>query len=472
MKRALFGLLLLAAGFGGGWYFSRRAPAPAASPVRKALYYIDPMHPWYKSDKPGIAPDCNMPLVPVYEDDPAARKPSQPDDRKVLYYYDPQHPAYRSENPGLNPESGDELVPMYENDPSSFSPGTIQISTEKQQLIGVRTGVVEVASASRILRAVGKVTIDERRIHHVHSRTEGWIEKVHADYVGQPVKHGQLLLTLYSPELFATQQEYLLALRAREAMSGSSRPDDRAQMESLIAAARQRLEQWEVTPEQIASLERTRKPVRDLPFYSPHAGIVTARNAFPHQMAKPDLELYTIVDYSRVWVIADLYEYEASNVRPGMTATVISSYTRGRPVQARVTFVQPEVDPATRTIKVRLELDNPGLTLKPDMFVDVEFKLSSPARTMVPASAILDSGLRKRVFLDRGDGYFEPREVTTGETVGDRVVILRGLQPGDHIVVSGNFLIDSESQLKSGGQDPAPAAPAPSAPAPAEHRHD
>jgi len=469
MKRALVTIALVSAAFAGGWYAARRGTPATQSSQRKVLYYIDPMHPWYKSDKPGIAPDCNMALVPVYEDDPAAKKTQQRDNRKVLYYYDPQQPAYRSNNPGLNPETGDELVPMYENDPASFSPGTIQISTEKQQLIGVKTGLAEVASASRTLRAVGKVTIDERRIHHVHSRTEGWIETVHADYVGRPVKHGELLFTLYSPELFASQQEFLLALRARETMQRSSREEDRRQMDSLVAAARQRLEQWELTPQQIAELEQSRKPVRNLPFYSPHAGLITARNAFPHQMAKPDMELYTIVDYSRVWVIADLYEYEASDIRPGMTGMITSSYTQGRSVPARVTFVQPEVDPMTRTVKVRLELDNPGLALKPDMFVNVEFQLARPAQVMVPASAVLDSGLRKRVFLDRGDGYFEPRDVETGETSGDRIAIVKGLRPGDRIVISGNFLIDSESQLKSGGQRADAPTPAPPA---AEHKHD
>jgi len=465
MKRALAAIALTAAAFAGGWYASRRSAPVSQAPQRKVLHYIDPMHPWYKSDKPGIAPDCNMALVPVYEDDAVAKQARQPDNRKVLYYYDPQQPAYRSNNPGLNPETGDDLVPMYENDPSSYSPATIQISTEKQQLIGVKTGVAEIASGSRTLRAVGKVTIDERRVHHVHSRTEGWIETVHADYVGRPVKHGELLFTLYSPELFASQQEFLLALRARETMQRSSREEDRRQMDSLVAAARHRLDQWELTPRQIAELEQTRKPVREIPFYSPHAGLITARNAFPHQMAKPDMELYTIVDYSRVWVIADLYEYEAANVRPGMTGMVTSSYTPGRPLQARVTFVQPEVDPMTRTVKVRLELDNPGLLLKPDMFVDVEFRLARPAQVMVPASAVLDSGLRKRVFIDRGDGYFEPRDVETGETSGDRIAIVKGLRAGDRIVVSGNFLIDSESQLKSGAQRAA-------TPEPVEHRHD
>ncbi|MEP7363960.1 MAG: efflux RND transporter periplasmic adaptor subunit [Acidobacteriota bacterium] len=469
MKRGLGLALLIAVGFGGGWYFARRVAPADTTPHRKVLYYIDPMHPWYKSDKPGIAPDCNMPLVPVYEGDSAAKAAAEPDNRKVLYYYDPQHPAYRSDNPGMNPETGDDLVPMYENDPASFSPGTIQISTEKQQLIGVKTGVAEVASGSRTLRAVGRVTIDERRVHHVHSRTEGWIENVYADYVGQAVTHGQLLLTLYSPELFASQQEFLLALRARETMQRSSREEDRQQMESLVTAARHRLEQWEMTPQQITELEQSRKAIRELPFYSPHAGLITERNAFPHQMAKPDKDLYTIVDYSHVWIIADLYEYEAADIRTGAMASVTSSYTQGRAMQARVTFVQPEVDPVTRTIKVRLELDNPGLMLKPDMFVDVEFRLSRTAQVMVPSSAVLDSGLRKRVFLDRGEGYFEPRDVVTGETSGDRVAVLKGLLPGDRIVVSGNFLIDSESQLKSSGAASGPSEPAPPA---AEHKHD
>lgn len=447
MKMPLLLAAVLAAGFSGGWFMARRG-GDETKP-RRVLYYVDPMHPWYKSDKPGIAPDCNMKLVPVYEGDqpPAAEQAAA--DRKVLYYYDPQAPAYRDNNPGLNPETGNELVPMYAGGGSGFAPGSIQIPVEKQQLIGVKTGTVERTGGARELRAVGKVALDERNIHHVHTRTEGWIETVHADYVGRPVKLGELLFTVYSPELFASQREYLLALRARDTMRKSSRKEDLQHMESLVEAAKQRLSQWEITGEQIAELERSGQALREIPHYAPHDGIITMRNAFPHQMAKPDMELYTIVDYSHIWILADLYEYEANSVRPGMTASVSSAALQGRTLRAQVTFVQPEVDPETRTVKVRLELANPGLILKPEMFVDVTFRIAQPLRLTVPEAAVLDAGLTRRVFVDLGNGYFEPRVVETAERYGGRVVILSGLKEGERIVTSGNFLIDSESQLKS-----------------------
>jgi RND family efflux transporter MFP subunit len=473
--------VVAAAFFSGRWYGGRSTAPAADKGGRKILYYVDPMHPAYKSDKPGVAPDCGMRLEPVYEDQAQGAPAAE---RKVLYYRDPQDPNYTSRNPGLNPETGRELEPVYAEEPSSLPPGVFQVSSERQQLIGVRYGMAEIASASRTIRAVGKVEMDETRIARIHPKVDGWIETVFVDFTGKFVKKGQPLLTIYSPELLATQQEYLLALKAVEVMKHSSMPDALADNHSLVEAARRRLELWDLTPEQIDEIRATQKPVKTVTLHSPASGYVKARNAFPRQRVMPETELYTVVDLSRVWVVADVFEYEAPSIRPGMPAAVSLSYSPGKTIPARVSYIQPSVDPMTRTLKVRLELANPGLILKPEMFVNVEFRVGGAPRVMVPLDAVLDSGERKTVFVDRGNGRLEPRHVRTGEQAGDRVEILAGLDPGERIVISGTFLIDSESQLKAaasgmashphgGTGAPAKADPSgkPAAPSGA-HQHD
>ncbi len=470
-------LALIAGAFAGGrWYGSRRSTPPAEKGGRKILYYVDPMHPAYKSDKPGIAPDCGMRLEPVYADQ---GQPAAKTERKILYYRDPQHPNYTAQNPGLNPETGNELEPVYAEEPGSLPPGVFQVSPQKQQLIGVRYGVVEMTAASRTVRAAGKVEMDETRIARIHPKVDGWIEQVFADFTGKYVRQGQPLLTIYSPEMLASQQEYLLALKAVATLKHSSVAGVDDDNHALVQAARRRLELWDLSEDQIEQIERTGKPVRTVTLYSPISGYVTARNAYPKQRVMPDTELYSVVDLSRVWVMADVYEYEAPAIRVGQAATVVLSYT-GRKIPARVSYIQPSVDPMTRTLKVRLELGNPGTVLKPEMYVDVEFSVGGVPRMMVPADAVLDSGERRTVFVDRGDGYLEPRHVETGERFGDRVEIRAGLKPGERIVTSGTFLIDSESQLKAAASGMAahqhgPPAPEPAPAAPSGHegqRHD
>ncbi|HXG32732.1 MAG TPA: efflux RND transporter periplasmic adaptor subunit [Bryobacteraceae bacterium] len=459
----LFGILVLTAaafvaGYGWGRWYGPRPPAAEANRTAPASRYYCPMHPSYISDRPGDCPICGMRLVPLEQPGAAA---------------------------GSQPEPG-----------AGLPPNVFHVPVERQQLIGVRYGTAEVTSGFRTIRAVGKVDVDETRIARIHSKVDGWIEEVFVDFTGKFVQKGQPLLAIYSPELLATQQEYLLALKARRVMApaeppapathtmlrGAQRQMERWEMgESLIEAARRRLELWDMSPAQIEELERTGKPHRTVTLYSPVSGYVTARNAFPRQRVMPDTELYTIVDLSRVWVMADVFEYETAAIRLGQPATVSLAYYPGKRFPARVTYIQPSVDPATRTLKVRLELANPRLLLKPEMFVDVEFRVAEPPRLTVPVDAVLDSGLTKTVFVDRGNGYLEPRHVETGELLGDRVVILKGLQPGERIVTSGTFLIDSESRLKAAaagmaphqhaGTQPAAPASAP-APQPGSHRHD
>ncbi len=476
--RMLIGLALLAAAFIGGYgyrhWLGKGAGAPAGKGGRRILYYVDPMHPGYKSDKPGIAPDCGMKLEPVYEGGQMGEA-APTAERKILHYRDPQDPKYTSDKPGLNPETGNELEPVYAGEPSSMPMGTIRVSPEKQQLIGVQYGEVESAAGVHSFRAVGKVAFDETKIARVHARIDGWVERVFVDFVGKVVEKGQPLLTIYSPELVASQQEYLLALKSQRIMKNSALEGAIADSNSLLAAVRKRLELWELSDEQIDEVARTGKPTTYVTLYSPIGGYVVARNAFPKQRIMPDTELYTVVDLNRVWIMADVFEYEAPMIRMGQPARVSLSYYPGKSFAARVNYIQPQVDPMTRTLKVRLEAGNPGLRLKPDMYVDVEFRVDMPRRLTVPAGAVLDSGLKTTVFVDRGNGYLEPRQVETGERLGDRIEIRKGLEPGERIVTSGNFLIDSESQLKAaaagmaghqhgGGVGAASEPPTPSAP--------
>ncbi len=475
----LLGLGFLA-GYGyGRWYAKGTGMTTAVSKDgRKILYYHCPMHPNYRSDRPGTAPCCGMKLEPVYEEGEAA--PPQAE-RKVLYYRDPQDHSYRSDVPGLNPETGAELEPVYEGDPASMPPGTVRISAERQQLIGVRFGEVEHTTTEETLRAVGKVAIDERRVVTVHSKVDGWIEKVHVDFTGQLIQKGQPLLTLYSPDMLATQQEYLLALRARDTLRRSPLADASGHSESLLQAARRRLQLWDLSDQQIEEIGRTGTPIKNFTIYAPSSGFVTERNALANQRITPETTLYTITDLSHVWILADVFEYEAARVRLNQNATIQLSYFPGKNIPAKVTYIMPQVDPMTRTLKVRLEAHNPAHLLKPEMFVDVVFRSSMPRMLTVPLEAILDTGLRKTVFVDRGNGYFEPRQVTTGARADGRIQVLSGLQAGERVVTSGNFLIDSESQLKSAAtamtghqHGAAPAGePQPKAAAPAqEHKHD
>jgi RND family efflux transporter MFP subunit len=456
-------LVLLAATFAGGYLMrASKRSAPAAG-QRRVLYYIDPMHPAYKSDKPGIAPDCGMQLEPVYADGGGS----------ALSGLSPQPPA---------------LTPS----PVALSPGStaIHIAPERQQLIGVKFATVEWDGSSRSIRTVGKVTFDETRVTHVHTRIEGWIEKVFVDFTGDVVKTGQPMLTIYSPEMLASQQELLLAVRARDLMKANPLASAAEHGESLFQAAKRRLELWQLSEDQIQQVLTTGEPIHSITVYAPSGGFVSERRAFPNQKVTPDSDLYTITDLSRIWIMADVFESDITSIRVGDRAFVM--FPNGGPpsIAAQVNYIQPQVDPLTRTLKVRLDANNPGLRMKPDMFVNVEFGVVSARQLVVPADAVLDTGDRQTVFVDLGDGYLEPRQVVVGSRFGDRLAITSGLTAGERVVSSGTFLIDSESQLKSaaGGMgapqhqhgatpaakpmDPSMPMPEPKTPAPGVHRHD
>ena len=341
-------------------------------------------------------------------------------------------------------------LPTYTTSTDSEMPQTaFRISPEKQQLIGVQYGTVEYQTISKSLRAVGKVAYDETKVTRVNPKIEGWIETVYVDFTGKLVQKGQPLLTIYSPDLVQTQQEFLLAIKGRRQLGESPFNEAVNFSESLVQSARRRLELWDVTEQQIRELEKRGTASRAMTIYAPASGFVMTRNAFPRQRVMPETELYTLTDLSTVWIIADIYEFEAADVKLGQPAMVTLSSFPGREFGGKITYIFPQVDNATRTLKVRIELVNKNFALKADMFADVVLQINYGRKLVVPQEAVMDSGSEQVVYVSLDDGYFEPRKIQIGAKVDDKYVVLGGLQAGERIVISGNFLIDSESKLKS-----------------------
>lgn len=442
---AVAGLLI----FGRGLL---KSSAEGQAGERKVLYWYDAMNPEHHYDKPGKAPD-GMDLVAKYADEGGAPKTEQAAGKKVLYWYDPMHPNYKSDKPGVAPDCGMDLVPMYEGQ-GGVENGMITVTPERQRALGVRVAQVEEKVISRTLRTSGQVVPDETRIAHVHVKTPGWIEKVYVDFVGQMVKKGQPLFTIYSPDLVATQEEYLIAKRGQQSLGGSPYKDVAHNSESLLDAARQRLQLWDLSDAQIQRLDKTGEVNRTITVYSPVTGYVTDKKAFPNISVNGDSDIYTITDLSRVWVTADVYESELPYVKVGQKADIKLSYVPGKSFDGRVTYNYPTLDPQTHTAKVRIDVPNTGLMLKPNMFADVELQVNYGKHMVVPEGAVLNSGTTQTVFVVHEDGKFEPREVTVGPTVDGQTIIEFGLEKGETIVSSGNFLLDSESRMKSsaGGQ--------------------
>jgi membrane fusion protein, copper/silver efflux system len=328
----------------------------------------------------------------------------------------------------------------------------VEISPEQQQLIGVKTVKVSVTPLRKIIRTVGRIEADERKLATINTKFEGWIEKLHVDYTGRYVKKGEPLAEIYSPELLATQQEFLtavkLAKQAKPANEGSYGQLIARDAGALVEAARQRLRLWDITEDQIRKIEETGKPVRTLTLYSPVSGFVILKMAIQGMKVQPGEKLFDIADLSTLWLIADVYEYELPLIRVGDTARITLSYFPGQEMSSRIDYVYPAVSAETRTAKVRFRLSNPGDRLKPQMYTNVDIKINMGRKLAVPESAVIDTGVRQVVYVDKGEGAFEPREVTLGMRADGFVEVLRGLKAGEKVASSANFLIDSEAQLK------------------------
>jgi RND family efflux transporter MFP subunit len=405
-----------------------------------------------------------MKLVPMETAAPAA--PATPpnsgnqgkgtgaqNEKKILYWTDAMNPGSRYDKPGKAPD-GMDLVPVYEEEnpgaSASSVPGyaTVKIPKERLQMMGVTTEEAKVMDLDQSIKTVGMVTPDETRIHHIHTKFEGYIEQIYVNYVGQYVRHGEPLFSVYSPELLATQREYILALEAQEQWDKAGTKMQLPGV-SLVESARRRLALWDISPDQIARIEKTREPIRALTIYSDVSGFVSAKTAVQGNKVMPSDTLYDIMDLSSVWVLADVYEAQLPFVKVGDPATVTMSYQPGSVFRGQVNYIYPTLDEKSRTVKVRIVLQNPSGILKPDMYADVLLGGRLGRGVAVPDSAVMGTGEREMVFIAKGEGLFEPREVKTGVKVRGLYEIKKGVAAGEKVVTGANFLLDSESKLKA-----------------------
>ncbi|NOZ10321.1 MAG: efflux RND transporter periplasmic adaptor subunit [Gammaproteobacteria bacterium] len=441
----LAAILALVLGIGGGYWLAPSSTTTTAKDqagTKKILFYRSPMNPAVTSPTP--AKDAmGMDYVPVYAEEPKK-------ERKLLFYRSPMNPSVTSPVPAKD-AMGMDYVPVYaDNDTGGDEvSGTVKIDAVTVQNIGVRTARAKQQILSRAIRTVGRVDYDEQRLTRLHPKTMGWIETLRVDKTGQPVNRGDVLLSIYSPQLVSSQQEYLLALRNQATLRGSAMEDIRKGAEDLVQTSRERLELLDVPSHQIRELEQTGKIKKSLHIHSPVDGIVMRVGARRGEYVTMKTELYMLADLSRVWVYVDIYEQELPWVKVGDVAEMQLVGIPGRVFRGKISYVYPYAESKTRTIKVRLEFDNPGLLLKPDMFADVDIQASRQIDALVvPTEAVVRSGTREQIFVVRAPGKFEPREVKLGITSNGMTQILEGVKAGEEVVTSAQFLIDSESKLR------------------------
>jgi len=369
----------------------------------------------------------------------------------------PMHPTIVQDHPGECPICGMKLVKV-EGTGAAHSAGhtestaspeglaTVTIDPARQQLIGLTLARVERAPIASSWRTSGRVAVDETRVHHVNVKFSGFIEHVHGDFIGRQIEKGEPLFTIYSPELLAAQDEYLLALRTRKKLGSGILASDG---DSLVAAARKKLELWDVPPSEIARIERTGEASRTITFYSPASGVLTRKDVVPGMRVNAGDMPFEIVDLSRVWVLADAYESDLARVSVGMPAVLTLKAFPNRTFRGQVAFIDPFLDSTTRTAKVRIEFPNKGGELKPEMFGEVVLQGSGREGLRIPADAVIQSGTQNVVFVARGEGKFQPREIEVGAGDSQYVEVVSGLDEGDTVVTRANFLIDSESRLRA-----------------------
>jgi Cu(I)/Ag(I) efflux system membrane fusion protein len=431
--------IAIAAVAGGLWLVTQRGAAPAASAgahaeaPAKAAQWICPMHPTIVSDRPGACPICGMDLVPA-------------------------------------DDAGGETEPA-----GVAGLASVHVGEGKLRRIGASTATVARAEFFREVRAVATVAVDETRLRQIHTKTAGFIERLHANAVGETVRAGQPLLEIYSPELLAAQQEFLVAQQARDRLAGSALPDVASWGGDLVASARRRLELLDMTPAAIDDLARTGEARRTVTLRAPLSGTILKREIAQGSQVDPQTVLFELADLTRVWAIASVYENELAYVREGQDAALTLAYLPGVEFHGKVARVYPVLDATTRTAQVRVEFGNADGALKPDMFGEVRIVADLGERLSVPVAAVMETGARALAFVDQGDGVFEPREVTLGLRIPDRVEILSGLAEGERVLASGNFFVDAESRMRAAldeaHRNAAATAAAATPAAPAEHRH-
>jgi multidrug efflux pump subunit AcrA (membrane-fusion protein)/DNA-directed RNA polymerase subunit RPC12/RpoP len=433
--------------------------------------YTCPMHPEFLTDDPNErCPKCGMKVVEKKAEDrgpgtgdispthAAGPHPEQGPratggERKVLFYRNPMNPKITSPVP-MKDEMGMDYVPVYSDEAGPAEGGvagmaTVEISADGIRLSGVQTEPAVIERVARSVRTVATVTADETRIRHVHTKIAGWVEKLFVNFTGQLVRKGEPILSIYSQELLASQQEFLRARETTAKFAASELPEVRRGGEELLQSAEQRLRLFDVPEDFIEELKRTGQPKRAVTLLAPVSGFVTTKEIFEGQQIEPGMELFTITDLSRVWIEADFYEYEARALHVGQEAKVTLPYDPSRQLAGRVTYIYPTLNPESRTLRVRLEFPNPDFALKPAMFANVELPLDAAEGVVIPDSAVIDTGERQVVFVSQGGGRFEPREVRLGVRSSGRAQVLSGVAAGEQVVTRANFLLDSESQLRA-----------------------
>ncbi len=451
MNRYFQLLIILALGVGLGFLAGRhQTSSPNSTPgtvsVKKPLYFRHPMNPGVTSPTPA-KDEMGMDYVAVYAEEQTP--PVQSQHGKILYYRHPMGAADTSPVPKKD-EMGMDYLPVYEGEKAVTGNGQIQISPEKIQKLGVTTATVAKRKLVRSIRALGSIQVDESRVHAVTTKFEGWIQHLYVNKTGQMIKRGQPLLEIYSPELVTAQQEYLIALQGQQAMQQSSKQAQDTTVD-LAENALQRLHYWDIAPAQIQRLKSLEKPLDTLPMLSPVSGVVIEKPAQEGMRFMPGELLFRIADLSHVWLIAEVFEQDIGTVRLGQTVQVdINAYPE-RFFGGKVSFIYPSLATETRTVKVRIELQNDQGLLKPGLFGGVTLKTEEEkdSRLAIPDSAVIDSGTRQMVLLQLDEGRFEPRPVKLGRQVDGNYEVLEGLYEGDEVVIHANFLIDAESNLKS-----------------------
>ncbi len=442
-------MVVLAVGLAAGLWLGRTQGGDENEQLKVAEHdtlYTCPMHPQVIQDEPGQCPICGMDLVPVERESAAGKEVES--ERRILYWVAPMDPTYISDKPGKSP-MGMDLVPVYEGEEPGAG-GALRIDPALVQNLGVRTEEVGLGQLVRTVRTVGLFEVNEESLATVNTKIEGWIENLYVDKTGQMVKKGEPLLTIYSPALVSTQEEYLSALRHMESVEDSPYEDVVESARSLVRASEQRLLYWDISPSQISSLERTGKATKTLTLHAPTGGVVIHKNAIQGMKVMPGQDLFKIANLETLWLQARLYEQDLPWVSEGDHAEIEVDYLPGETLSGTVTYLYPYLDTGTRDLTARIEVNNPDLSLKPGMFATVTIRhVAAAEAVLVPDEAVIRSGERDILFIDLGGGRFIAREVVLGLSGDDRMVEVRsGIRPGERIVTSAQFMLDSESRLQ------------------------
>lgn len=441
-------IVALGIGIAGGLLIGTRPPGPDETAEGQAAagqqLYSCGMHPDIIRDEPGNCPICGMKLTFITGVSTEAAKPQG--ERKVKYWRAPMDPTYISDKPGKSP-MGMDLVPVYEDE---IAEGAISIDPVTVQNMGLRTALVKTGKLIRTIRTVGHVDYDEENLYTINAKVGGWIEKLHVNATGETVKKGEPLLEIYSPDLVTTQEEYLAALRSYSELKDSPYQDARQGALDLLNSTRKRLQYWDIDEAQIQSLEKSGEIKKTLTLHSPANGVVLHKNAVEGAHVKPGSDLFRIADLSTVWVLAHVYESDLPYIRLGQEAEMDLPYFPGESFAGKVTYIYPYLDQKTRDVKLRLQFPNPGYRLKLEMYANVVIQSElAGERILIPEESVIHSGKREIVFVDMGEGKYAPREITTGPSgEGNVVEVTKGLFPGEMIVASGQFMLDSESKTQ------------------------